>query len=104
MFGTRFRTGRPELGYSAHLEGCRLVLETVSKGRRSQTHTVDFPFQSYCWYMVTVCYVHNRIRSSQLSCLVDGQLRLTADVTLPATDDVRMMYHMEENFKGQRSS
>lgn len=93
MFGTRFRTGRPELGYSAHLIDGNLVLETVSKAaKKPQTHRVEFAFQSYQWYMLTVSYTHNRVRSSQLCCYVNGKLLLHADVTLPTTDDVRVTF------------
>lgn len=89
IFGTRFRTGRPKLGYSAHLINGGLVIETVSKGRKLQTHKVEFVFQSYKWYMITVSYVHHRVRNSQLSVSVNGRCLLAAEVILPTTDDVR---------------
>ena len=86
-----FRTSRPELGYSSHFIGNTLILETVGKGhKRPQTHAVDFVFQCYRWYMLTVVFVHNRIKSSGLSCCVDGKLVLNADVSLPSTADVRI--------------
>ncbi len=93
QFFFRFRTGRPELGYSAHLLGrSTVVVETVGKGKKLlQTHKVNFTFQSYQWYMLTVSYVHNRMKSSQLCCYINSQLLLTADVTLPNTDDVSLL-------------
>ena len=43
-----FRTGRQH-GYSAHLVGSTLMLETVGKGghKKPQTNAVNFVFQSY---------------------------------------------------------
>lgn len=88
----RFRTGRPELGYSAHFVGNTLVLETMSKSsKKPQTHAVDFSFQSYQWYMLTVVYVHHRLKSSELCCYVNGTAVMTAEVNLPNTDDVSLM-------------
>ena len=88
----RFRTGRPELGYSAHFVGNTLVLETMSKSsKKPQTHAVDFSFQSYQWYMLTVVYVHNRLRSSELCCYVNGTAVMNAEVNLPNTDDVSVV-------------
>ena len=89
----RFRTGRPELGYSAHIADGAIVVETVSKGKRPQVHRVTTPasssrLQLHRWYMVTVAYARNRVRSSQLCCYVDSQCLLSTDVFLPATDDV----------------
>ena len=92
MCTCRFRTGRPELGYSAHFVGNTLVLETVSKSSmKPQTHAVDFSFQSYQWYMLTVVYVHHRLKSSELCCYVNGKAVMNAEVNLPNTDDVRVM-------------
>ena len=63
----------------------------MGRGKKPQLHPVDFDLQRHKWHMVTVSYVHNRMRSSQLSCLVDGKVVVQgADVTLPNTDDVRM--------------
>ena len=84
-----FRTSRPEYGYSSHFIGNTLILETFGKGhKRPQTHPLDFSFHCYRWYMLTVVYVHNRIKSSSLCCYVDGQAVLGADVSLPNTSDV----------------
>lgn len=77
-----------------------LILETVGKGhKRPQTHVVDFVFQCYKWYMLSVVYVHNRIKSSGLNCYVDGKLVLTADISLPNTTDVRLSDVMAMCFK-----
>lgn len=86
----RFRTGRPELGYSAHLaNGGELVVETVSKGKKPQIHkVVGSNLHPHRWYMLTFSYTHNRVRSSQLCCYVNSRCLLSADVTLPTTDDV----------------
>jgi hypothetical protein len=62
----------------------------VSKGsKKPQTHAVDFSFQSYQWYMLTVVYVHHRLKSSELCCYVNGKAVMNAEVNLPNTDDVR---------------
>lgn len=66
------------------------MLETVSRGKKPQIHKVDFVFQSYRWYMITICYVHNRVRNSQLSCYINATPLLQTEVILPATDDVRI--------------
>ena len=51
-------------------------------------HKAGSALPSYQWHMVTVSYTHNRMKSSQLSCYLNGCPVLNADVTLPATDDV----------------
>lgn len=90
VYTYRFRTGRPELGYSAHFVGNTLVLETMSKSsKKPQTHAVDFSFQSYQWYMLTVVYVHHRLKSSELCCYVNGKAVMNAEINLPNTDGVR---------------
>ena len=46
MMVNRFRTGR-KLGYSLHLDGNKLVVETQSKiGKKPQINPVDFNLQS----------------------------------------------------------
>ena len=86
----RFRTGRPELGYSAHMMGGdTLIIETVSKSKKPQSHKVKFAFQPFQWYMLTVLYVHNRVRNCQMTCYVNGKSLLHVEtVVLPSTDDV----------------
>jgi hypothetical protein len=82
------RTGRG-LGYSAHFVGSSLVVETVGRNvKKPQTHPVDFVFHSYQWYMVTVVYEYHRLKSSEVTCYINGQLCLSADVTLPSNDEM----------------
>lgn len=38
--------------------------------------------------MLTVVYEYHRLRQSEIRCYVDGQLILTAEVSLPSTDEV----------------
>ena len=84
--------GHPELRYSTHFVGNTLVLETMSKSsKKPQTHVIEFSFQSYQWYMLTVVYVHHRLKSSELCCYVNGIAVMNAEVNLPNTDDVRVV-------------
>ena len=39
--------------------------------------------------MLTVVYVHHRLKSSELCCYVNGKAVMNAEVNLPNTDDVR---------------
>ena len=79
------------MGFSAHFIGNTLVLETAGKGhKKAQTSPVDFVFQPYQWYMLSVVYVHHRIKTSELCCYINGKAVMNAHVTLPSTDDVRM--------------
>ena len=41
--------------------------------------------------MLGVGYNYHRLRSSELECYVDGQLVLTADVSMPTSDDVSLL-------------
>ena len=43
------------------------------------------------WYMLTVVYVHKRLKNSEVMCYVDGILSSTGEVVLPATDDVSLL-------------
>lgn len=87
----RFRTGRPEMGYSAHMAGgSTLVVETVGKTKKPQSHRVKFSFQPRHWYMLTVMYTYSRMRSCQMSCYVNSKCVLHVDTPiLPPNDDVR---------------
>ena len=41
--------------------------------------------------MLTVVYVHHRLKSSELCCYVNGKAVMNAEVNLPNTDDVRVV-------------
>lgn len=40
------------------------------------------------WYMLTVVYQYHMLRSSTLQCYINGSLVLSADVTLPVSEEV----------------
>ena len=40
------------------------------------------------WYMLSVTYAYHRLRSSELTCYVDGLPVMTLEVSMPSTDDV----------------
>ena len=40
------------------------------------------------WYMLSVTYAYHRLRSSELTCYVDGLPVMTVEVSMPSTDDV----------------
>ena len=41
------------------------------------------------WYMLSVTYNYHRLRSSVVEGYVNGQQVLSAEVSMPSTDDVR---------------
>ena len=46
------------------------------------------PCPLHQWYMLTVSYNYHRLKASELECYVNGQLVLSADVTMPSSEDV----------------
>lgn len=62
-------------------DSCGLVINIRS--------CVDFIFfPALQWYMLSVVYMHHHIKSSELCCYLNGRAVLSAEVTLPNTDDV----------------
>ncbi|XP_069386036.1 lipopolysaccharide-responsive and beige-like anchor protein isoform X2 [Paralichthys olivaceus] len=74
-----FRTSKG-LGYSAHfVGGCLIVTSLKSKGKGFQ-HCVKYDFKPQKWYMVTLVYIYNRWKNSELSCYVNGELASFGDI------------------------
>ncbi|XP_062243865.1 lipopolysaccharide-responsive and beige-like anchor protein isoform X2 [Platichthys flesus] len=74
-----FRTSKG-LGYSAHfVGGCLIVTSLKTKGKGFQ-HCVKYDFKPQKWYMVTLVYIYNRWKNSELSCYVNGELASFGDI------------------------
>ncbi|XP_026126343.1 lipopolysaccharide-responsive and beige-like anchor protein isoform X4 [Carassius auratus] len=75
-----FRTSKG-LGYSAHfVGGCLIVTSLKSKAKGFQ-HCVKYDFKPQKWYMVTIVYIYNRWKNSEISCFVNGELASYGEIT-----------------------
>uniref|UniRef100_A0A673HKX8 Neurobeachin n=1 Tax=Sinocyclocheilus rhinocerous TaxID=307959 RepID=A0A673HKX8_9TELE len=75
-----FRTSK-SLGYSAHfVGGCLIVTSLKSKAKGFQ-HCVKYDFKPQKWYMVTIVYIYNRWKNSEISCYVNGELASYGEIT-----------------------
>uniref|UniRef100_A0A673MXP9 Neurobeachin n=1 Tax=Sinocyclocheilus rhinocerous TaxID=307959 RepID=A0A673MXP9_9TELE len=72
---------RKGLGYSAHfVGGCLIVTSLKSKAKGFQ-HCVKYDFKPQKWYMVTIVYIYNRWKNSEISCYVNGELASYGEIT-----------------------
>eukprot|EP01135_Chromosphaera_perkinsii_P000139 Nk52_evm35s32 gene=Nk52_evmTU35s32 len=67
-------------GFAAKLFGSRLVVEATTVSGKTSNHISGFSFQVGKWYMLTIAFGYYRLKSSDVSCYVDGVLVSKSDL------------------------
>uniref|UniRef100_UPI003590263B lipopolysaccharide-responsive and beige-like anchor protein isoform X2 n=1 Tax=Myxine glutinosa TaxID=7769 RepID=UPI003590263B len=68
------------LGYSCYFMANYMVLTSLKAKGKVIDHCIPYDFQPKQWYMITIVYLYNRWRNSEINCFVNGKLISCGDM------------------------
>uniref|UniRef100_A0A8C4R960 Neurobeachin alpha-solenoid region domain-containing protein n=1 Tax=Eptatretus burgeri TaxID=7764 RepID=A0A8C4R960_EPTBU len=68
------------LGYCCYFMANCMVLTSMKAKGKVLDHCIPFDFQPKQWYMITIVYLYNRWRNSEINCFVNGKLISCGDM------------------------